>query len=178
MEDKSLNGLNTKLISDPDEIREKYLTFWSDNQLYAVPILHVEQIVEMQDITLIPDFVDCVRGVINMRGTIIPVLDFQLCMNKEEKAYSEHTCIIVMNTQEANKYLGYIVDGVEEVIDITADQITQPPDMEKRVENNLVAGIIRQNCNGSERLILYVDPVKVSGVVMAGIDQIASESGD
>lgn len=173
MEGISLNNLNAELGFDRDRMQEKYLTFWTDGQLYAVPILKVEQIIGMQDITSVPDYPDYMKGVINIRGTMIPVLDFRMRLGKAETSYNDHTCIIVMNCREDNEYMGFIVDGVEEVMDVADEKISVPPKMEGNAEHKFVTGIVRQDWGGKERLILCVDPVKVLGAdVLGEISQI------
>lgn len=157
--------INFVLDSNPDGTVQKYLTFWIDGQLYAIPILNVEQIVGIQDITSVPDYPDYVKGIINMRGTVIPVLDFRLRMGKTETPYHDRTCIIVVNLSEAETGLGYLVDGVEEVLEIDAKQISIPSNIKEMEGHKFVTGIIRQKqVNSSEeRLILCVDPAKVAG---------------
>lgn len=169
MEGASLEDLNAALRSEAaeaDEERKKYLTFRTDKQLYAVPISNVEQITGMQDITSVPDYPEYVKGIINMRGTIIPVLDFRLRMGKKETTCNDRTCIVVVNCSQKDGCQGYIVDGVEEVMDVSEEQFSPPVKVDGNAEHRFVTGIIRQPWgNGEEeRLILCVDPVKVMSV--------------
>ena len=86
--------------SDTSEMDGKYLTFWTDGQLFGVPIADVVQIVGMQNITNIPEFPHYAKGVINLRGSIIPLIDMRLRLAKQEAPYDERTCIIVTNIEQ------------------------------------------------------------------------------
>jgi len=96
--------------SDEDTLRNKFLTFFIEDQLFGISIADVVQIVGMQDITKVPEFPSYAKGVINLRGIIIPIIDVRLRLKKEEAAYNERTCIIVTNIN--GSYIGFIVDSV------------------------------------------------------------------
>lgn len=127
----SLNDLayhhDTLDEADNIELQGKYLTFWTDEQLFAVPICHVEQIIQIQEITRIPEFPPYARGVINLRGMMIPVVDLRARLGKEEVEYNPHTCIIVLSQGE--KLSGLIVDGVDEVAEIQDENISPAPEL-------------------------------------------------
>jgi purine-binding chemotaxis protein CheW len=108
------------------EMDGKYLTFWTDSQLFGIAIAGVQQIVGIQKITSIPDFPDYFKGIINLRGSIIPVIDVRLRFNKPETVYNERTCIIVINIQQ--QLFGLIVDAVDEVTRIDEENISAPPE--------------------------------------------------
>ncbi|MEG0778286.1 MAG: chemotaxis protein CheW [Oscillospiraceae bacterium] len=110
---------------DTSEMDGKYLTFWTDGQLFGVPIAHVVQIVGMQKITEVPEFPYFAKGIINFRGTIIPVLDVRLRLGKQETEYNERTCIIV--TDISSSIVGFIVDEVDAVMPIDDSLISPPP---------------------------------------------------
>ncbi len=124
---------------DSDEMRGKYLTFWTDSQLFGVPIADVVQIIGIQEITPIPDSPAYAKGVINLRGSIIPVIDVRVRFSKEETQYSERTCIIVTKIDES--YIGFIVDSVDEVTNIGDDDISPPPKISKDRTNAYLTGI-------------------------------------
>lgn len=107
------------------EMGGKYLTFFTENQLFGIPIAHVVQIIGMQEITEIPEFPHYAKGIINLRGTIIPVMDIRLRLGKMEKGYDERTCIIV--TQIRESMMGFIVDAVDAVTDIDEKSIAPQP---------------------------------------------------
>ncbi len=110
---------------DANETDGKYLTFWVGRQLFGLPIIEVVQIVQMQKITEIPEYPDYAKGIINLRGAVIPVIDMRLRVGKGEIPYEDKTCIIVTSLKD--KTTGFIVDSVEEVTDIAEDQISNPP---------------------------------------------------
>ena len=123
---------------ETDEMRGKYLTFFTDNQQYGVPIADVLQIVGVQAITPVPEFPPYAKGVMNLRGAIIPVVDLRLRLMKPETVYDERTCIIVTNLDE--KSLGLIVDEVDAVVEIPEEAISAPPKMSE-YDNGYVTGV-------------------------------------
>lgn len=141
--------------SDEDTLRDKYLTFYTDKQLFGISISDVVQIVGMQDITAVPEFPSYAKGVINLRGTIIPIIDVRLRLKKEEIGYNERTCIIVTNINGA--YIGFIVDSVNEVINIYKDNISNPPQMGNDYVNTYIIGIAKVNNN----IVLLLDLKKI-----------------
>ncbi|HPJ76701.1 MAG TPA: chemotaxis protein CheW, partial [Clostridia bacterium] len=94
--------------------KDMYLTFRLNNEEYGFDISHVTEIVGIQPITLIPESANYIKGIINLRGKIIPVIDLRLKFNRTEKAYDERTCIIVLAYGGTD--VGFIVDNVSEVV--------------------------------------------------------------
>jgi purine-binding chemotaxis protein CheW len=113
------------LLEDEDTMKGKYLTFSLDEEFYGVEISYVTEIVGIQPITEMPDLPKCIKGIINLRGDIIPVLDARLRFNKLEKEYNDRTCVIVVELEKIQ--LGIIVDVVSEVINIEDENIVPPP---------------------------------------------------
>lgn len=109
------------LISEEDNIEDMYLTFAVGGEHYGVGIGVVTEIVGMQRIMGIPDVPEFIKGVINLRGKVIPLMDVRLRFGMEERAYDERTVIIVLEISDAP--LGLIVDGVREVLEIAKDKI-------------------------------------------------------
>lgn len=144
-------------IDTTDEMKGKYLTFQTDGQLFGVPIADVVQIVGMQNITEIPEFPYYAKGIINLRGSIIPVVDIRLRFNKPEAAYTERTCIIVTNMKD--NLIGFIVDEVDEVTSIEADQISAPPRMAENVAESYLTGIGKLEKN----VVLLINTARVLG---------------
>lgn len=137
------------------EMEGKYLTFWTDKQLFGIPIADVVQIVQMQPITEIPEFPSYAKGIINLRGSIIPTIDVRLRFGKMEAPYDEHTCIIVTSIQE--KLIGFIVDSVEEVTDIPEEEVSAPPSMSGDVTNTYLTGIGKHG----GKVILLIDAQRI-----------------
>lgn len=110
---------------DDDSMANKYMTFKIADESFGIDIKYILEIIEMQKITDVPDMPNFVKGVINLRGKIIPVMDLRLRFKLEEKEYDDRTCIIVTDINDAP--VGFIVDTVEEVADIADDNIEPPP---------------------------------------------------
>ena len=140
---------------EEDTLKNKYLTFYTDNQLFGILISEVVQIVGMQEITAVPEFPSYAKGVINLRGSIIPIIDVRLRLRKEEIGYNERTCIIV--TSINNSYIGFIVDSVNEVTNIYNENISNPPQMGADYVNTYITGIAKLN-NG---IVLLIDLKKI-----------------
>lgn len=137
------------------EMYGKYLTFWTDEQLFGVPIADVVQIVGIQEITVIPEFPEYAKGVINMRGNIIPLIDVRLRFHKPEAAYNERTCIIVTNIDDNS--IGFIVDAVDAVTDIRDDCISPPPKLAGDSTNSYLTGVAKVD----SRVVLLLDIGKI-----------------
>ncbi|WP_411676509.1 chemotaxis protein CheW [Caproicibacter sp.] len=133
----------------------KYLTFWTDDELFGVPISDVVQIISMQGITPLPDFPDYAKGVINLRGNIIPVIDIRVRFGKPEAEYNENTCIIVTSIEDS--FMGFIVDAVDEVTDIDEDNISPAPKVSRDITNRYLTGIGQIG----EKVVLLLDAAKI-----------------
>lgn len=137
------------------EMDGKYLTFWTDSQLFGVPIADVVQIVGIQEITSIPNSPHYVKGVINLRGSIIPIVDVRIRLQKEEASYTERTCIIVANIHET--LIGFVVDSVDAVTNISDDKISPPPKIIGDTTNNYLTGVVKlQN-----KIVLLINTAKL-----------------
>ena len=126
-----------------DEVEGKYLTFLCDGQLYGLSIADVIQIVGLQDITSMPGAAAYVKGIINLRGSVIPVIDSRIRLGKEEVPYGERTCIIIVTVMEEPK--GLIVDGVDAVVDIAVEDILPAPPSLRDIEKQYVSGIVAKD---------------------------------
>jgi len=139
--------------SDEDTLRNKFLTFFIEDQLFGISIADVVEIVGMQDITKVPEFPSYAKGVINLRGIIIPIIDVRLRLKKEEAAYNERTCIIVTNIN--GSYIGFIVDSVNEVTKISEEDVSAPPHMGSDYVNTYITGIAK-----IENIIVLIMDIK------------------
>lgn len=142
-------------MEDQNEMDGEYLTFWTDKQLFGVKIADVVQIIGIQEITPIPDAPVYAKGVINLRGSIIPVIDVRIRFGKPEVAYGEHTCIIV--TKLDDNYIGFIVDLVDEVTTIDDDHISPPPVLSREKANAYLTGIGKVG----DKVVMLVDTSKI-----------------
>ena len=121
----------------------KYLTFELDKEGYAIPILKVKEIIGMMEITEVPRLPNFIKGVINLRGKIIPVIDLRLKFGLEERSYDERTSIIVveLETESATRISGIVVDTVNEVLDIDDTDIEPPPQYGTDVDQAFLTGM-------------------------------------
>jgi len=134
----------------------KYLTFALDREEYAVSVLQVREIVKIMDITAVPQLPIYVKGVINLRGRVIPVVDMRLKLGLAAKDYSERTCIIVAEVTARNRtvMMGVIVDAVSDVLSISADDLSAPSDFEMS-KNGWVEAIAK--VKGRLKILLNLD---------------------
>lgn len=112
---------------EEDTQKGKFLTFSLGNEFYGIDIMYVTEIVGIQPITVVPELPDFIKGIINLRGKIIPVMDARLKFKKEPKEYNDRTCIIVIDIVEVS--IGVIVDAVSEVLNISEENIVPPPNL-------------------------------------------------
>ncbi len=117
----------------------KYLIFSVNGVDYGVEIGFVTEIIGIQPITAIPNTPDYIKGIINIRGTIVPVIDMRLRFNFEPTEYGEKTCIISLNND--NVHLGLIVDAVVDVIQLSADTVLMPPSDGIEAKNKFLKAI-------------------------------------
>lgn len=115
---------------EEDTQKGRYLTFSIGNDSYGIEIQYVTEIIGIQAITEIPELPEYVKGIINLRGKIIPVMDIRLRFKKEPREYNDRTCIIVVDI--SNLSIGLIVDSVSEVLTIPEEEIVDPPEMHQR----------------------------------------------
>lgn len=123
----SASAYKETLLPEEDAQKDKYLTFALDDQLYGMEIRYVTEIIGIQSITPVPELPEYIRGIINLRGKIIPVMDVRLRFHKEARAYTDRTCIIVADLGGAA--VGLIVDRVTEVLTIAETEIVPPPEI-------------------------------------------------
>jgi purine-binding chemotaxis protein CheW len=124
---------------DEDTQEDKFLTFILDKEEYGIEIRHVTEIIGIQNITDVPDMPSYVKGVINLRGKVIPVMDVRLRFGIEERPYDDRTCIVVINID--NQAVGLIVDRVSEVLDIPKDDVEPPPRVSKGAGSRFIQGM-------------------------------------
>jgi len=144
---------------DEDDVDEqldnKFLTFQLDKEVYAVNILHVTEIIELLKVTPMPEADPCMKGVINLRGKVIPVMSIRLRFEMKEVDYTAKTCIVVVRVGEIE--MGIIVDSVCEVLDIDDSNITEPPTLRENSDKRFVKGMGKDK----ENVIIILDLDKV-----------------
>ncbi|MEN6576009.1 MAG: chemotaxis protein CheW [Phycisphaerales bacterium] len=146
----------------------KYLTFALANEEYGLEILKVREIIGYMDITAVPQTPAYVKGVINLRGQVIPIVDLRAKFDMETAEVTEQTCIIVVEiTQEGRKFnTGIVVDRVQEVLDISGADIEDAPQFGASVDTGFILGMAKIG----ERVKILLDIDRVfSSAELAGL---------
>ena len=152
---------------EEDTLKDRYLTFSLDKESYGIEVRYVTEIIGLQPITEIPELPEYVKGIINLRGRIIPVMDVRLRFNKMPKEYNDRTCIVVVDISDVS--IGLIVDSVSEVITILEQDVVDPPSMNKGFNNRYIKRIgkvgteVKQLLN-CEKLLTYDELINLSEV--------------
>jgi len=142
------------------KLAAKYLTFVLGQESYGLAVLTIREIIRMTDITSVPQMPDYVKGVINLRGKVIPILDLRLKFRLARLEMTERTCIIVVQvntTAGARILMGVIVDAVEEVLNIAAGDIEEAPDFGTKLETDYILGMAK--IKGKVKTLLDIDRV-------------------
>ena len=146
----------------------KYLTFGLGREEYGLPVLKVREIIKLMDITAVPQAPPHVKGVINLRGKVIPVVDLRLKFQLPSQEYTDRTSIIVVEVAgtHGNILMGIIVDSVSEVLNIVADEIEETPDFGEHVRTDYMRGVAK--VKGTVKILLDLDRVFAIEAVAAG----------
>ncbi|MCW5978966.1 MAG: purine-binding chemotaxis protein CheW [Bryobacteraceae bacterium] len=150
----------------------KYLTFHLGREEFAIQVLKVREIMGIQDITAVPQTPECVKGVINLRGKVIPVVDLRLKFGLPELEYSQRTCIIVVQVHGAGApmLMGIVVDGVSEVLNLVAADIEDTPDFGRDVSMPYLLGMAK--VKGKVKILLDIDQILSSQGLLSGLESV------
>lgn len=164
----------SKQKSGGSELAGKYLTFALGSEEYGLAILKVREIVGYQAITTVPKTPKEIKGVINLRGQVIPIIDLRSRFGMSEQAVTEQTCIIVVESHHDGRMIptGVIVDNVSEVLDISAEQIEPPPEFGARAKIDFIQGIGK--IGSTVKILLDIDRV-LTGCEASVRTELASE---
>ncbi len=137
----------------------KYLTFALAGEEYGLPVLKVREIIKMLAITAVPQAPYHVKGVINLRGKVIPIVDLRLKFGFSPQDYDERTCIIVVEValQSSKVMMGVVVDAVSEVLTIAAEEIEDTPDFGGQVNTEFIRGVAK--VKGRVKFLLDLDSI-------------------
>jgi purine-binding chemotaxis protein CheW len=143
--------------------QQQYLTFLLANEECAISILKVREIIEYETVTTVPKMHPWVRGVINLRGTVVPVVDLAAKFNMEPKPLSKTTCIVIVETQfeKEETIVGLIADAVSQVMELSPEDIRPVPDFGTRVNMDYLLGMAQSGRKFA--LLLDVDKVLTTG---------------
>jgi Chemotaxis signal transduction protein len=148
-------------VTTKKEVTEgKFLTFALGAEEYGIEILNVREIICLMDITTVPQTPDYMKGVINLRGKVIPVIDLRLKFSMPEEVHTQETCVIVVEVNNAQ--IGIIVDSVSEVLDIKSTAIEDAPSFGQGIDTDFIMGLGKTK----EKIIILLD-----------IDEVLSSEG-
>ena len=158
---------NAATVAGEADVPVQLLTFALGAELFAMDIRTVREIIQMSAMTTVPLMPSFVRGVINLRGAVVPVIDLHARFGRHSAALGKKTCIVIFNTIRAGERveLGLLVDAVSEVIDIAADQIEPPPNFGAGVRRDFIRGMGKVGA----AFVIILEPERVFDV-----DEMAS----
>ena len=147
----------------------KYLTFHLANEEFGIRVLKVREIMGLQEITAVPQTPMHIKGVINLRGKVVPVIDLRLKFGLESAEYTQRTCIIVTQVQaeSGSVMMGIVVDGVSEVLNLTGQEIEDTPDFGEAIGGQYLLGMAK--VKGKVKILLDIDRV-LSGQELHGLN--------
>jgi len=155
-----------------DKHAGKYLTVVLDNEAYGIAVLKVREIIRMQKITPVPQMPAFVKGVINLRGRVIPIVDLRVKFGLKAE-FADRTCIVVVQVRlstEQTVQMGLIVDSVEEVVNLPAAEIEPTPDFGARVDTTYLLGMAK--VKGAVKTLLDIDRVVAPATVQAVLQAV------
>lgn len=147
-------------LSNSSSLAGKHLTFILGQECYGLPVLKVREIIRLCEITPVPQMPDYIKGVLNLRGKIIPVADLRIKFRLASHKNTELTCIVVVQVSLPDKsstLMGLIVDAVEEVISINAGDIEPTPDFGAALETDYILGMAK--VKGTVKTLLDIDRI-------------------
>lgn len=156
--DESIEKIDEEVKSITEK-EGKYLTFTLADEEYGIGILKVKEIIGMMAITTVPQTPEFVKGVINLRGKVIPVIDLRLRFGMEKNEYNERTCIVVVEIEGETStiMIGIVVDTVSEVLNIKEDDIEDTPTFGTSLNTDYILGMAKTE--GRVKILLDIDRV-------------------
>jgi len=151
----------TQVLAEQDE-EDQFLTFLLGNEMFAIDILGIKEIIEYGDLTSVPMMPTFIRGVINLRGAVVPVVDLSARFGRAGSSVTRRTCIVIIETgNEVEKQdIGVVVDAVSEVIEIPSEEIEPPPSFGSRLRAEFISGMGKVK----DKFVIILDVNKVLSV--------------
>ncbi len=153
----------------------QYLTFMLGGEAYAIGILAIKEIIEQGQMTRVPMMPEFIRGVINLRGAVVPVIDLGVRFNAQATVMGKRTCIVILEVESDGEShdVGILVDAVNEVMDIAAADVEPAPAFGAKIRTDFIAGMGKVN----EKFVVILDPARVlSADELASLAQTAAEA--
>jgi purine-binding chemotaxis protein CheW len=154
-------------VPGSSEQMHQYLTFVLNSEVFAIGILAIKEIIEYTDLTTVPMTPQYVRGVINLRGAVVPVLDLSVRFGRAASPVTKRTCIVIIEIRlgEGRHDIGIVVDAVNAVLDIPATDIEPPPSFGARIRTDFIQGMAK--VNGRFVILLHVNQVLAADELLA-----------
>ncbi|HEY0968055.1 MAG TPA: chemotaxis protein CheW [Opitutaceae bacterium] len=170
--------MSTTTALEPSALAGRYLTMVIGGEAYGIAVIKVREIIRLQKITPVPQMPACVKGVINLRGRVIPVIDLRIKFGLEAKL-EERTCIVVVQILPPSGTplsLGLVVDRVEEVLNLAADQIAPTPEFGASIDTAYILGMAK--AKGEVQTLLDIDRVILADVSGRSLETAAGSPPD
>lgn len=153
------SGDRQAAVEKQAEEQNQYLTFQLGGEMFAIGILNIKEIIEYGSLTEVPMMPEFIRGVINLRGAVVPVVDLSARFGRKRTEITRRTCIVIIEveTNEERHDVGVVVDSVSEVLEIAAGEIEPPPSFGTRIRADFIHGMGK--VNGKFVIILSVNNV-------------------
>jgi purine-binding chemotaxis protein CheW len=139
--------------------QKQYLTFMLGGEMFAIGILGIKEIIEYAGLTEVPMMPECIRGVINLRGAVVPVLDLSVRFGKQSTSVTKRTCIVIVEvgSDDGRQDMGIVVDAVNAVLEIPSSEIEPPPTFGAKIRTDFIEGMGK--VQGRFVILLNVDQV-------------------
>lgn len=153
--DRQFDGADSELVGHDNEQTDQYLTFIMADEEYGVDILGVQEIRGWESVTPIPNSPTHIKGVINLRGTIVPIIDLRQRFGLENVDYGPLTVVIVLkvNTLKGPRVMGIVLDAVSDVYSIAKDEMKEAPDLGDHVNTSYIKGLVNVN----NKMVILLD---------------------
>ena len=156
--------------TEKSTLEGKFLTFILGSEVYGIEILKVREIIGLMDITTVPQTPDYMKGVINLRGKVIPVIDLRLKFSMQEEEHTQETCVIVVEVN--NTSIGIIVDSVSEVSEIGGGEIEDAPGFGQGIDTSFIMGLGKVK----DKIIILLDiDAVLSSEELEMVEELAKE---
>jgi purine-binding chemotaxis protein CheW len=162
----SQNAVVAKGMASAEAEQTQYLTFMLGTEVFALGILAVKEIIEYDSITVVPMMPDCIRGVINLRGAVVPVMDLSVRFGRPAAAVTKRTCIVIVEArlEDEQHVIGVVVDAVNAVLDIPAAEIEPAPTFGAKIRSDFIQGMGKIN----GKFIILLDANQVLSIEEIG----------
>lgn len=177
MVDERSELAESSLRHESDGVPGQYLTFTLNGEMYSIAILNVKEIIEYGSVTEIPMLPDFIRGVINLRGSVVPVIDLSCRFGSEPTQVARRTCIVIIELLQENSDtrhdVGIMVDSVSEVLEIYSNDIEPAPNFGVRIRTDFIEGMGKVN----GRFVIILDVSRVLSIEeLALLTQVAQDA--